>query len=219
MASNAVPGFLPSRYGFHFANRWPSGPARILELGPLRVPIGDVGRGLCGGMAFAARDRFDRREDAPTQAVPPAPADPLFKEIVDRQFDSFGVLFSVPIRFWLAAVAGQDARDRTTVRDAWPAIRAGIDAGTPPMIGLVRLAGWNPLAPDFGHQVVAYRYDETTTGTSIWIYDPNYPGNDDVRLTITRHPDGSYSRAQSTGEPLLAILALPFAAPSQVRAT
>jgi hypothetical protein len=202
------------RYGFHFANRWPSGPARIIELGPLRVPIGDVGRGLCGGMAFAARDRFDRGEDAPTQTVPPAPGDRLFKEIVDRQFNSFGVLFSVPIRFWLAAVAGQDSRDRGTVRDAWPAIRTGIDAGAPPMIGLVRLAGWNPLAPDFGHQVVAYRYDETATGTSIWIYDPNYPGNDDVCLTVIRALDGSHSMGQSTGEPLLAILALPFAGPA-----
>ncbi|MEA2673299.1 MAG: hypothetical protein QOI92_491 [Chloroflexota bacterium] len=214
MASNAVPGFMSSRYGFHFANRWPSGPARVIELGPLRVPIGDVGRGLCGGMAFAARDRFDRGEDAPDQDVPPAPGDRLFKEIVDRQFDSFGALFTVPIRFWLAAVASQGARDRDTVHDAWPAIRTGIDAGTPPMIGLVRLAGWNPLAPDFGHQVVAYRYDETATGVSIWIYDPNYPGNDDVRLTITRQPDGSYAMGQSTGEPLLAILALPFARPS-----
>ena len=57
---------------------------------------------------------------------------------------------------WLSSVATQGARDRDTVRDAWPAIKAGIDAGKPSMIGLVRLAGWNPLAPDFGHQVVGY---------------------------------------------------------------
>jgi hypothetical protein len=212
MASNAVPGFLPSRFGFQFANRWPSGPARVFDLGVAKLPIGDVGRGLCGGMAFAARDRFDRGQEAPPDAVPPRFDEPLFKEIVDRQFDSFGILFSVPVRFWLSAVASQGARDRNTVREAWPAIRAGIDAGRPPMIGLVRLAGWNPLAPDFGHQVVAYRYDEKATGISIWIYDPNYPGNDDVRLTIARRSDGTYAMAQSTSEPLLAILALPFSA-------
>lgn len=213
MPSNAVPGFLPSRYGFHFPNRWPHGPARVVELGPVEIPVGDVGRGLCGGMAFVARDRFDRGEAAPPDVVPPSPTEPLFKEIVDRQFDSFGLLFWVPARFWLSAVGSQVDRDRTTVRDAWPAIRAGIDAGAPPMIGLVRLAGWNPLAPDFGHQVVAYRYDESAAGVSIWIYDPNYPGNDDVRLTVTRRPDGTYLMAQSTGEPLLGILALPFRAP------
>jgi hypothetical protein len=214
MAWNAVRAFLPSRYGFHFANRWPHGPARVVELGSIRIPIGDVGRGLCGGMAFTARDRFDRGEDAPPDLVPPSPGEPLFKEIVDRQFDSFGVLFSVPIGFWLSAVASQQARDRTTIRDSWPVIKAGVDAGEPPMIGLIRLAGWNPLAPDFGHQVVAYRYDETATGISIWIYDPNYPGNDDVGLTVTRRSDGTYAMAQSTSEPLLGILALPFASPS-----
>ena len=107
MATNAVPGFLPSRYGFHFANRWPPNPARTIEVGPITIPIGDVGRGLCGGMAFAARDRFDRGEDAPAQTEPPTPGEPLFKEIVDRQFDSFGTLFTVPLRFWLSSVASQ----------------------------------------------------------------------------------------------------------------
>jgi hypothetical protein len=213
MTSNAVPGFLPSRYGFHFRNSWPSGPARVIELGPVRIPIGDVGRGLCGGMAFAARDRFERHEDAPPAGSPPAPSEPLFKEIVDRQFDSFGTLFLVPLRFWLAAVASQGGRNRDTVRGAWPAIKAGIDAGQAPMIGLVRLAGWNPLAPDFGHQVVAYRYDETPTAVSIWIYDPNYPGDDGVHLALTRNSDGAYTMAQSTGEQLLGLLALPFAPP------
>src|SRR5262245_56996575 len=112
MASNAVPGFLPSRHGFHFANRWPPGPARTIHLGPVHIPIGDVGRGLCGGMAFVARDLFARHEDAPPDTAPPRPDEPLFKEIVDRQFDSFGALFIVPIRFWLAAIASQDSRTR-----------------------------------------------------------------------------------------------------------
>jgi hypothetical protein len=107
MQANAVSGFLPSRHGFRFGNRWPSGPARVLRLGPIRVPIGDVGRGLCGGMAFAVRDRFERGAEAPAVDAPPNPSEPLFKEIVDRQFDSFGRLFSVPLRFWLAGTPGR----------------------------------------------------------------------------------------------------------------
>ena len=31
--ANAVPGFVPSVHGLHFANRWPSGPT--LRFGPL----------------------------------------------------------------------------------------------------------------------------------------------------------------------------------------
>ena len=210
MASNAVAGFLPSRYGFRFQNRWPSNPARVIAVGPIRVPIGDTGRGLCGGMAFAARDRFARGEAAPPDDRPPDPGTPLFNEIVDRQFDSFGRLFAVPIRFWLASAGSQAGRDRETVRDAWPAIRADIDAGRPSMVGLVRLAGWNPLALGLGHQVVAYRYAESASGTEIGIYDPNHPGGDDVSITVERHADGTIAMRQSTGEALIGLLALPW---------
>ena len=208
--SNVVAGFLPSRHGFHFINQWPSNPARTIKLGFVTIPIGDTGRGLCGGMAFAARDRFERGRDAELAVTPPEPGTPLFKEIVDRQFASFGFFFSVPIRFWLASVRSQDWRARQTVRDVWPAIKAGIDAGTPPMVGLVRLAGWNPLALGLGHQVVAYRYEESATGMTIGIYDPNHPGGDDVIVSVERAPDGAYAMTQSTGETLIGLLALPF---------
>lgn len=210
MPSRAVAGFLPSRSGLRFANRWPSNPARVITLGPIRIPIGDTGRGLCGGMAFVARDRFERGEDAPLDDAPPEPSAPLFKEVVDRQFDSFGRLFTVPLRFWLAAIGSQARRDRAAVRDAWPAIKRSIDDRHPPMVGLVRKAGWNPLAPDFGHQVVAYRYDESPTRVEIGIYDPNHPGRDDVSLAIERTVPGGYALSQSTGEPLVGLLALPF---------
>ena len=213
MPSNDIARFRPSRYGFRFANSWPSNPARVIDLGIVRIPIGDTSRGLCGGMAFAARDRFDRGEDAPPDAAPPSTGEPLFKEIVDRQFDSFGTLFMVPLRFWLSSVGSQAGRTRATVRDAWPAIKAGIDGGQPPMVGLVRLAGWNPLALGLGHQVVAYRYEESAAAATFWIYDPNHPGDEDVRVTLATGTDGSYTMTQSTGEPLIGLLALPFSPP------
>src|SRR6185295_879722 len=90
VTANAVPGFLPSRNGFRFANSWPAGPARTWHLGLVHLGIGDVGRGLCGGMAFAARDRFARGESSAPDTTAPTPGSPLFIEIVDRQFDSFG---------------------------------------------------------------------------------------------------------------------------------
>jgi len=211
--SNAISGFLPSRYGFHFRNQWPSAAARTINLGLVKIPIGDTGRGLCGGMAFAARDRFARGEAAPPDLAPPPQGAALFKEIVDRQFASFGSFFSAPIRFWLSSAGNQAGRDRETVRDAWPAIKTAIDKGELPMVGLVRLAGWNPLALGLGHQVVAYRYDETPTKIAIGIYDPNHPGEDDVVLTVTRLADGAYGMAQSTGETLIGLLALPFDGP------
>ena len=214
MASNALPGFRPSRHGFRFANRWPPGPARTWQLGLVHVGIGDVGRGLCGGMAFAARDRFERGEPVPPDASAPPPGSALFREIVDRQFDSFGRLFDVPLRFLLAALASRGRRRRETAHAAWPAIRADIDAGIPAMVGLVRRPGLYALAPDFGHQVVAYRYDETPSRVTIGVYDPNHPGDDGVDVGFEGSADGGLRLWQSTGEPLLGLLHLPWRARS-----
>ena len=209
MASNAVPGFLPSRHGFRFANRWPTGPARTWNLGLVQLGIGDVGRGLCGGMAYAARDRFERGDAAPADVETPAPGTALFTEIVDRQFASFGRLWTVPIRFWAAALGTERSRIRETVRSAWPAIRAEIDAGEPAMIGLVRSATANPLAQNLGHQVVGYRYDSSPTKVTIAVYDPNHPGDDAVELGFERS-GGDLRVWQSTEEPVLGLLHLPW---------
>jgi hypothetical protein len=210
VATNAVDGFLPSRNGFRFANRWAAGPARRWRLGLVEVGIGDVGRGLCGGMAFVAADRFTRGQAVAVEADPPAFGSPLFREVVDRQFDSFGTLFVVPARFAIAAFAGDRARLRHTVKVAWPEIRASIDAGRLAMVGLVRRSGFAVAAPDFGHQVVAYRYTSSPERVTIGVYDPNHPGDDGVELVLERTAAGSISLGQSTGEPLLGLLALPW---------
>jgi hypothetical protein len=210
MASGEIPGFRPSRNGFHFANHWPSVPAFLLGFGMVRLGIGDAGRGLCGGMAFAVRDRLERDELPPMDRTPPPSGTPLFDEIARRQLDSFDRLVVAPWRFWRASGSSQTARDRATVSHAWPAIRAELDAGRLAMVGLVRNAGWNPLDIGMGHQVAAYRYEEAREHLTIGIYDPNHPDDDAVELVLATGPDGALSMSQSTGEPLLGLLALPF---------
>ena len=60
MDSNAVAGFLPTTFGFRFANDFPHVPVRHIGIpGVVSLPIGDASNGLCGGMAFAARDYFE----------------------------------------------------------------------------------------------------------------------------------------------------------------
>lgn len=210
MASGAVPGFLPSRNGLHFANSWPSVPAFLLGVGMVRLGIGDASRGLCGGMAFAVRDRFERGELPPADRVPPPSGAPLFEEVARRQLDSFDRLVVVPFRFWRASSGSAASRDRASARVAWPAIRAEVDAGRLAMVGLVRTAGWNPLHVGMGHQVAAYRYDERADRVTIGIYDPNHPDDDSVELRLSTQPGGRLSLSQSTGESLVGLLALPF---------
>ena len=180
----------------------------MVKVGRWRIPIGDTARGLCGGMIFAARDRFERGEDGSRDTEPPARGTPLFDEIVDRQLASFFLLL-VPFRFWRAAVGSQRRRNRETIDVAWPAIRAEIDAGRPAMIGLVRLATWNPLAP-LGHQVVGFRYEESAARITIGVYDPNHPGDDAVEIHVRLGANGGLELSQSTREPLIGLLSLPY---------
>jgi hypothetical protein len=233
MRTGAVPGFLPSRHGFGFVNRWPAGPAFAWQVRYLWLGIGNVAEGLCGGMCFAAADRFVRGESPPTDAMPPAgttpPATgtPLFDEIAHRQLDSLE-LGLTPLRFWLAAARRRTGRWTVTdqVRE-WRAIRADIDAGRPAMLGLVRSAAVNPLELTTNHQVLGYAYEAGAALATIRIYDPNHPGRDDVTIGlriggVSTMPDpegdpaaarlgaGPVSLDQSTGEPLVALLHLPY---------
>jgi hypothetical protein len=213
VTSRAVPGFLPSRHGFHFANRWPSVPAFLIGFGLLRLGIGDAARGFCGGMSQAVRDRFERSELPPPDRDAPAGGTALFAEIAGRQLDSFDRLVVVPWRFWWMSAEPAGNRARATATVEWPAIRSEIDAGRLAMVGLIRTTGLDPLRLELGHQVAGFRYGESADGVRIGIYDPNHPDADDVELSMTRGADGSLALAQSTGEPLTGLLHLPYVPP------
>ena len=203
--SNAVAGFLPSVHGLHFANRYPPGPT--LKLGmidPRWVGVGDAGAGLCGGMSWFVREWFEEGRPVPADVAPPANGSPLFRAIVRRQILSLDWLRG-PIRFWIAALASPERLRERTLESEWPRIRAAIDAGRLPMLGLVRHRGWSPFELTKDHQVLAFGYD--TAGpdgpATIRLYDPNWPDRDDVSITLMR---GGF--LQSTGEPLFGLISL-----------
>jgi hypothetical protein len=105
------------------------------------------------------------------------------------------------------------------IRDEWPKIRADIEAGRAPIVGLVRVAGWSPRLLTANHQVLAYAFEEDDAGFRVRVYDPNHPGRDDVELVArldgsgARHPDDRVRLAQSTGEPLLGFFRQRYSSP------
>jgi hypothetical protein len=204
-AANAVPGFLPSVHGLHFANRWPAGPT--LTVGPLDprwIGIGDASAGLCGGMAWFVRERFAAGLPISPDTAPPANGSPLFRAIVRRQVQSLD-WFRGPLRYWWMAGRGAARAQRRSLDAELPQILRSIDAGQPALTGLVRHDGWNPWHLSRSHQVLAYAYavDPERGSTTLRVYDPNWPDRDDI--TITLSPTGF---RQSTGEPLFGVLAL-----------
>lgn len=227
MTERSVPGFLPSRNGFHFANRWPAGPALWLGGGSIRLGIGNAADGLCGGMCFTVRDRFDARLSVPVDGTPPPAGTPLFAEIVRRQVDSLDRLIRLPLRFWrlaalhpdpptrLTRALGLTPRGVLTLRDEWPRLRAVIDSGRLAMVGLVRSTSRSPLLLGRHHQVLAWGYRVSAAELALRIYDPNWPDRDDVKLVARLDLDPTTGRqrvtlAQSTGEPLLGWFLAPF---------
>lgn len=183
-------------------------PAFWWGRGYLWIGIGNVAAGLCGGMALAVRDRFERGEPPPPDSTSPPAGSPLFGEIARRQVDSFGRLAIVPGRLYLLALAcSEAARVRATMRES-RRIRATIDAGRLAPLGLLRTASPWPLRLGLNHQVLAFGYQATADRLTLSIYDPNYPDRDDVTLSVDRTA-GKPRKAelrQSTGEPLLAFV-------------
>jgi hypothetical protein len=205
-----VPGFLPSRNGFHFANRWPSGPTiKIGPLDPRWIGVGDASAGLCGGMCFTVRDLFEADVPMPPDREPPTNGSARFKAVVRRQVESLDWL-RLPVRFWWRSAVGGD-RARSTFEREWPKLRREIDEGRLAMLGLIRIAALNPFKLTNNHQVIAYGYAEDGRGVTLRLYDPNWPDRDDV--TAALHLDPALRPTgleQSTGEPLLGWFVAPY---------
>jgi hypothetical protein len=200
---SAVPGFLPSTNGLHFANRFPPGPtARFGRLDPRWIGIGDASAGLCGGMAWYVRERFEAGLPIPADGEPPANGSPFFRTLVRRQVQSLDWL-RTPLDFWWSAAFGAERTARRSREIDLPRIRATIDRPRLAMMGLVRHQGLNPLNLKASHQVLAYGYEVAGETVNLRIYDPNWPDRDDVVVAVD--PDGL---RQSTGEALFGVLGL-----------
>jgi hypothetical protein len=193
-----VPGFLPSTSGFRFANSFPQVPVRRFGIpGVLSVPVGDASNGLCGGMAFAARDYLEAGRQPPEDVDAPSEG-PLFDYLVDRLFDSFGLPFG-PVRYlglmrptlpdgetiWSRLGLAPHGRAWRMVNEEWPMVRGDIEAGRPSPLGLVKVKSTNPFDLKENHQVLAYGYDLIGDSLTLRLYDPNLPGRDDVRLSMS----------------------------------
>ena len=128
-SSKVVAGFLPSRDGLHFANRFPPGPTvRLGPIDPRWIGIGDAANGLCGGMSWFVRERFAANLPIPSDRQVPANGSPLFRVLVRDQVKSLEWM-RTPVGFWWIGAFGAD---RTAIRSRdveWPKVQASIDAG------------------------------------------------------------------------------------------
>lgn len=211
MTSVRVPGFTPSTAGLHFANRFPHEPIAQFQLGTIAtLSVGDAANGLCGGISFTAADLHGAGVTPPPDTTPPAGGSPRYQYIAGRQVDSFEA-GSVPLRFYqlmspsrpdrdsavngLLARLGLRLHSRTWVmlHDEWPKVQADLDGGRLSPIGLVRVVSADPTQLTHNHQVLAWGYDLDGAALSIFIYDPNWPDQEGVRLILEVTDPGGLS--------------------------
>lgn len=191
-----VAGFQPGTNGFRFQNAFDHAPDIQINLLGLNIAIGDAANGLCGGMVFAARDFFAAGQRPPTRSDSPS-AGVLFDFMVRRLFDSFELPVG-PARY--AALMNPDLPDHetfmsdiglaphgrafVTIVEEWPKIRAGLDGGMPMPMALILVKDRDLGKMGHNHQVLAYGYDLDVNDLSILVYDPNFPGDNNVRINL-----------------------------------
>lgn len=209
--------------------------------------IGDTSNGMCGGMVLAARDYFEhgrspwpaelREESPPNSPVssdPPAEDTPLFDFLSERLFDSFvpgdgnplgagiyqTLMNSANTKQW-----GQVKKSRNEVmRDEWQnEIKPALDSGTLCPLGLIHVdthgnpfkTGLNQIGNN--HQVLAYGYTRSGDTIEIYVYDPNDPDDDEMRVQFTKKSDlGNWfePRYIDSDDPLYGFFAVPYSAKS-----
>lgn len=139
--------------------------------------------GLCGGMAFAARDYYlaeialPRGRDEHDRPDPATPAgktlhDYLWRRQLESLQDNAPQLLAWMFMLHLPDFLGGADWLLARTREEWVKLKAWIDGAGPWPICLIGVS----TSPFDNHQVLAYGYDDGGDGTGmIYVYDMNGP--------------------------------------------
>lgn len=185
--------FVPSEFGFAFSNNDMVGmPVQILG-----VTVADVIGGLCGGMCVASRTNWEHG----TRPIELICSPQTLRTIQLAQVTSFRIPWA-PLRYLrLQQRTATRSRVSSTLGGAMPALRRSLGDGVPLLLGLVCALGRSPRLLSLHHVVLAYGLEQSAESgpatVTVHIYDPNYPRDD--RMTLTISADGSvrHSRGRS----------------------
>lgn len=188
--------FRPSIHGWPFGNLWTK------SFGFDTVTLEDMG--FCGGMCWIALQRFYNAIAIPRNTPAPSEGDALYNDIWDIQVNSVPASTLWKIFEWQRS---PDLSQRLNplhslghrTQKEWPKVKESLKASKPVTITLIASSNdYNLMHLEDSHRVVAYAYDIDSIvqgegapegadyKVTIWIYDPNYPDRDDVRLTFYR---------------------------------
>ncbi len=203
--------FVPQVNGLKFINRFEFPNLSTINLplihsGP--ISLGEIIYGLCGGMCFTALDYFKAGLAIPDITNVNDINLGLFSYLWNRQLNSLSIGVVEKIISWM--LSDDQTLAQKVAQEEVPKLRASLDAGQPAVLCLIRVRGFSN--PTQNHQVTAVGYDldPDTNQMTIFLYDPNHPG-DEPTLSLNLGGSGqSIALAQSTGEALRGFFVIEY---------
>jgi hypothetical protein len=195
--------FEPQVNGFKFINYFQLPPSISLNIPFVHissVSLPNLVYGLCGGMCFSALDYFHAGKAIPGDENIPASGSPIYNYLLGRQLNSLDQGTLEKVIFWMLS-SNEDLDERIAGGEIGT-LRASLDGGNPAVLVLIRAQGLTD--PSHNHQVTAigYDFDSDTEAMTIYLYDPNHPGEQPTLNLNLANPAAGINLVQSTGEPL-----------------
>ncbi len=186
--------FTPSIHGFSFLNSFPGIPFLIRKNSILNELIHILFfrknfYGLCGGMCFTALDYFYSGKELPYIEAPPDAGDFLHSYLFKRQNDTYGRFGKFISKFIHWSLISDTRLQSNTYRE-FSDIRLSLDKKQPVVLGLVYVHLSQSLAVWSNHQVIAYKYEVDSEKSTLYLYDPNFPGREDIVLELMKTEKG-----------------------------
>jgi hypothetical protein len=185
--------FIPSQHGFRFVNRFSGYPFPFTIPQLPGLPDVPTGYGLCGGMCSAAADFLLSGWSFPATTTIPEAASSLHQYLFRRQIDSFGRWGDTLLKVarWTALPDGGKKGTYQRSYEEFPKVRTRLNNSEPVVLALIYDRAESPVQIIKNiwnnHQVLAYGYfQDPARNAEVYVYDPNYPGRDDVRLEAQR---------------------------------
>ncbi len=186
--------FTPLAHGFNFQNQFSGLPClfhKNLKFFDLvhQLLFSKHSYGLCGGICFAALDYFYSGKERPLIDLDFGVSKFLHSYLFKRQNDTYGVLGKIVLKFALWTLMS-DATLQTKTHQEFSNIQLSLNQNKPVVLGLVYVHISKSLAIWSNHQVIAYGHSADLQDKTLYLYDPNFPGCEDIVIELTSAKEG-----------------------------
>jgi hypothetical protein len=199
--------FTPLSNGFNFQNKFMGFPVLLDKFPRINSLISRLARnncyGLCGGMCFAVLDYYYSGKEIPSASFPPKQGTNLHAYLSKRQNDTYGFWGKIIVKFVCWSIKTDFQLQERIYKEFLTTLHF-LDKDQPVVLGIVYVHISKTIAIWMNHQVIAYRYENNLENSTIFLYDPNFPGRDDIVIEFfkTNNEYQCFQKSRQSGKVL-----------------